>query len=368
MLLLACILGCLSYGMASSTLGTTLPELRQRWSLTPARMGMFALLQAIGLIVSSSGAGWWMDAQGRRVPVMLALALSALSVAMLPRSRSFTVACAWFFLSGIGLGCISTGYNSLIPSIDPANMASISNFVQLFFGLGGLLTPLLAARLFQGRLNAACLAVAATLLLAMLAIAPAEIPTLSAAANAGLPLEDLRFWLLCFMLFVYVAAEICAWNWLAPFFIAQGLPAQRALTLLSLGFGAGLLLGRLAAAVSLRGADPKLTLVIAAAGIALATAGLLMARRPALLAATVFASGFTMGPIFPTVISLVNQIFPGNASVVGVAVTAGWAGLAISSYTIGRLAGGEAANLKRALVMLPSLSLALLLAALRLMA
>ena len=51
----------------------------------------------------------------------------------------------FMFLLGLGGGIIVTGANALAGDINEARRASTLNLLNLFFGLGGLLTPLIAA-------------------------------------------------------------------------------------------------------------------------------------------------------------------------------------------------------------------------------
>ena len=55
-----------------------------------------------------------------------------------------------YFVLGLGGGIIVTGANALASDVDETRRASTLNFLNLFFGLGGLLTPFLAANLLHG--------------------------------------------------------------------------------------------------------------------------------------------------------------------------------------------------------------------------
>ena len=56
-------------------------------------------------------------------------------------------------LLGCGGGAIVTGANTLPPFITSATLTTggVFNLLNLFFGLGGLVTPLIAANLFQNQ-------------------------------------------------------------------------------------------------------------------------------------------------------------------------------------------------------------------------
>jgi hypothetical protein len=66
-----------------------------------------------------------------------------------------------------------------------------------------------------------------------------------------------------------------------------------------------------------------------------------------------------MAPVFPTTLAVVNATFTGNlvATATGIALTAGWLGLVVSSPLIGGIAGDDPRRLKKALLLLPIFSL-----------
>jgi FHS family L-fucose permease-like MFS transporter len=61
-----------------------------------------------------------------------------------------------------------------------------------------------------------------------------------------------------------------------------------------------------------------------------------------------------MAPVFPTTLAVVGTAYPQLAgTAIGLVITCGWAGLAVSSPIIGALAGGDPKRLKNALLLIP---------------
>src|SRR6202161_2809853 len=106
MLILAASLAIFVYGMTAATLGTILPDLSTRFRLTPKQNGTIAFCQALGLILASIGVGPLVDYEGKKAGLVLGLALSALAVALLPRSSGYRSIAARMFLLGTGGGII----------------------------------------------------------------------------------------------------------------------------------------------------------------------------------------------------------------------------------------------------------------------
>jgi MFS family permease len=85
---------------------------------------------------------------------------------------------------------------------------------------------------------------------------------------------------------------------------------------------------------------------------------MLRTRNPMVAWILTFLAGMSMGPVFPTTVALVGDVFPRmTGTAIGIAITSGWIGLAVSSRVIGFIAAGDPARLKKALLVLPGMSL-----------
>jgi fucose permease len=374
MLIAAAILAIFVYGMIAAMLGTILPDLSKRFNLTPNQNGNIALAQAIGLMVGSLGVGPVVDAQGYKLGLVLGLALIALALFVLPKAGGYGQIMMYLFLLGLGGGIIVTGANALVGDIGGENRAAVLNFLNLFFGLGGLATPFIAANLLGGSSTRLCFLTAILTAVTLVLHATVTMPAPSSARGldvntASSLLGSPALWLLAALLFLYVACEVGVWNWLARHLIAQGIPESRALNILSLGFALGLLVGRMAVAPVFAALTPQTVLLIAAALMAVTTFFALQTRAPGVAWLAVFLAGIAMAPVFPTTLAITGSAFPATAATaIGVVVTAGWLGLAVSSRIIGAIAGADPTRLKKALLVLPAFSVAMILVTLALRA
>lgn len=363
MLIFAAILAIFVYGMTAAMLGTLLPELSERFHLTPAQNGAIAFAQAVGLMLASLGVGPLLDTEGDKVGLVLGLAFMAVALFALPRSRGFRSIALLLFMLGVGGGIVVTGANALVSGVTPEHRATALNLLNLFFGLGGLATPFIAANLFKRNWVRLCLTVAGVTVAALVVQFMAAMPAAPGAsgfvlAQAAPVLGRPLLFLLGLFMFLYVACEVGVWNWLPRHLIAQGVPESRALNILSLGFALGLLVGRLAASsVLLRVPAVEVTL---AASIAMAVTTFLMLRthRAGLAGVLVFVAGLSMAPVFPTLLALTGTAFPHmTGTAIGFVITCGWAGIAVSSKVIGGIAGGDPLRLKKALLLIPASAL-----------
>ncbi|MBI3210980.1 MAG: MFS transporter [Candidatus Solibacter usitatus] len=374
MLIVAAILAIFVYGMIAAMLGTVLPDFSKRFSLTPKQNGNIAMSQAIGLMIGSFFIGPLVDTQGVRVGLLLGLGLISLALFGLRTAQSGAVIAGMMMLLGTGGGCIVTAANTLPPHIkmEALTTAGVYNLLNLFFGLGGLVTPLIAASLFKNNSNKLLLFAGSLCLVTFVDHAATEMPP--AAGKVGFQVSSVTELLsqgsllaIALVLFVYVAAEVGVWNWLTRHLIAQGVDEKKALTILSLGFALGLLLGRVAISPMLGNIKPEQALIGASVLMAITTFLIAQSTKPSVAWGLVFLAGVAMAPVFPTALAIVGTKFPDKAATaIGIAVTAGWFGLVVSSPIIGGIAGDDPKRLKKALLVLPACSVIMLLAALAL--
>jgi fucose permease len=360
MLIFAAIVAIFVYGMTAALLGTILPDLSDRFHLTPSQNGTIAFAQALGLIIASLAVGPLLDNEGKKLGLILGLAFIAVALFALPRSSGFRSIVFLLFLLGVGGGIVVTGANALVSDVSEAHRATALNMVNLFFGLGGLVTPFIAANLFARNWIRLCYTVATLTVLTLAVQAAAKMPAPSGAggfvlAAAAPVLGRPLLFLLGLFLFLYVSCEVGIWNWLPRHLIAQSIPESRALNILSLGFALGLLIGRVGVSPILIHAPAIKVLLVAAIGMAVTTFLMLRSNNPLTAAAFVFLAGLSMAPVFPTTLAIVGDTFPRmTGTAIGFVITCGWVGLAVSSRIIGFIAGGDPQRLKKALLVIPA--------------
>ena len=360
MLIFSAIIAIFVYGMISAMLGTILPDLSDRFRLSPRQNGTIAFAQAIGLIIASLGVGPLLDDEGKKLGLIIGLALIATALLGLPRSSGFRSIVFLLFLLGVGGGIVVTGANALVSDVGEAHRATALNLVNLFFGLGGLATPFIAANLFGRNWVRLCYTIAALTVVSLAIEATTKMPAPTGAggfvlADAAPVLGRPLLFLLGLFLFLYVSCEVGIWNWLPRHLIAQGIPESRALNILSLGFALGLLIGRVAVSPILIHVPAITVLLFASIVMALSTFLMLRLSNSFTAAAMVFLAGLSMAPVFPTTLAIVGDNFPRmTGTAIGFVITCGWIGLAVSSRIIGFIAGGDPRRLKSALLVIPA--------------
>ncbi|HLG98847.1 MAG TPA: MFS transporter [Bryobacteraceae bacterium] len=362
MLILAAILAIFIYGMLAAMLGTILPDLSKRFSLTPKQNGTIALFQAVGLMIASVAVGPLIDNEGKKAGLVLGLAIITIGLVLLPRSRGFGPIASDLLLLGLGGGIIVTAANALASDAAPDRRGTALNLLNLFFGLGGLATPFISANLLARNSVRLCYLIAGLGGIALLVNVATPMPQPTGAqsfvfSQIGDVVGRPALWLLAFLLFLYVACEVGVWNWLVQHLVAQGIAESRALNTLSLGFALGLLLGRVAVAPVLISVPALTVTLVASVFMVFTTYLMLQTRDPKTAGVLVFLAGLSMSPVFPTTLAITGDVFTRmTGTAMGIVITSGWFGLAVSSRIVGSIAGGDPKRLKRALLILPAMS------------
>ena len=144
----AAILAILVYGMIAPVLGTLLPALSTRFAMTPDQNGTLAAVKAIGLVIASLAIGPLIDLRGKKAALVGGMLLITAALLLLPGATGFGMLAVYFLVLNLGGGMIVTGSNALASDVGEENRGSTLNMLNLFFGLGGFLTPFLAAYFF----------------------------------------------------------------------------------------------------------------------------------------------------------------------------------------------------------------------------
>lgn len=363
MLILSAILVIFTYGLIAPILGALLPS----YGLTAGQNGSLALLYALGLVVASLSAGPFIDIKGSKLAILTGLALIVASLAAAPNAGGFGGLLAVYFVLGIGGGIVVTGSNALAGAVDPARRGSVLNFLNLFFGLGSIITTFIASE----KINPAmvCYFIAALTVVAFLVSLVTRMPAPSGKASFQLSevpalLGKPQLMLLSFFLFLYVACEVGVWNWLKTYLVETvHFDASSAGHVVSYGFAFGILLGRVVVSRVLIKVPALMVTLTASVLMAITTYLMLHLSSNAAITAAVFCAGLSMAPVFPTTLAMAQDAFPrGTATAMSIVITFGWIGLAVSSPIIGALA--EGGRYQRALMLIPVFSVLMLLVSL----
>ncbi len=354
MLILAAVLAVFVYGLIAPVLGALLPS----YQLNSGQEGMLALSYAIGLIVATLITGPMIDIKGNKSALVLGLALVSASLWAAPNAGGYAGLLVVYVVMGLGGGIVVTGANALAGAVDPTHRGSALNFLNVFFGLGGIVTTYAASNVLQP--VTLCYSIATLTLIALIVNIATKMP--GPSGELGFKLNEVpvliskpALMLLSLFLFLYVACEIGVWNWLQSYLISLNFTPKRAGSVVSYGFAFGILVGRAVVSRILVKVPAITVTFVAAILMAITTFVMLQLHSAGAITIAVFCAGLAMAPVFPTTLAMVGDAFPrGTATAMCIAITLGWVGLAVSSPIIGHVKADS--NLSHALLLLPFFS------------
>lgn len=331
-LTLACI-AFLTLGMLTSSLGPCLQNLADHIGASLALMGSVFTALFLGALFAQGLAGPGMDRLGARPVLLAGLTIIGIGSLGLGLSPWLWLALASTVLAGLGHGAVDVTINVMVSELYPQRRAAAVNLVNVFFGVGAFLGPMmagLALRLWDTALPALWLASGMTFLL--IPLVWLWVPRLAAPAEAGPQaayqpslLTAPRLWVFGLLLLVYVGVENGVGGW-TPSYLERsaGMAAAQAAMITS-GFWLAITISRAAATLLGTRVAPQ-TLLAGSLGLAL-LGGLVQAAgagQALLSVCGVLLLGLGFGPIFPTTIALITADFRGSTgAAAGVAVALG---------------------------------------------
>src|SRR6516162_3725709 len=130
-----------------AVLGTLfgLPEMRARLEIDLAQQGNMFLLLYVGILLATLVAGPVIDAIGNKVVLVASSVLVATGMAGLAYAHSFGGAAIPAVLLGVGGGGLNTSTNVLVSDLYGEKRGPMLNLLGIFYGIGALCIPLLAA-------------------------------------------------------------------------------------------------------------------------------------------------------------------------------------------------------------------------------
>lgn len=361
-----CCAALFLFAVYLGAIGIFLPVLGQTFHLGPAMQGRIFPANFGGFIVGVLTCGFLSDRIGRKRVLLGAILLFALAQGLVGFSRTFGSVLVGFALIGAGGGAMETVASALAADLFPQRRAAILNALQVAFGAGAALSPLLAHKLLMAGADwhrlffAVALAnLVLMLLLAFQALpaAPHQPESLTAAALHSV-LKHPIFLILCLCQALYVGAETGFSSWLPSYF--DRLPGGVAWAgIVVTGFWAAMTLGRAVVGGGIAGL-PLTRLVCGLAFLGAVAAGLtLLPHQTSIAFIGVLGTGLFFSGIFGLILAEAGDCFPHSAGTVfGCVVAAGGVGGAVVPWAIGALTG-SAWGWSGAMALIPAAALLL---------
>lgn len=309
-----------SAGLMIAVLGPSLPILAARLEIDIAALGGLFSTFSVGVMLAQVVCVWASGRFGQRATLAASMLLMGAGGVALTQSGNLLGILGAALVSGIGFGGVLAIGNTLIARLFAARSAAALNGINLFFGVGSIVGPALAAAANTrlGTPQVALWAGAGGLIaLAPLVLVAAAPPPNAPARGVGSARSKAsgRDWLFGLLLLAYTGTEIGFSAWLTLYMISSvAMPQAQAILVVS-GFWFALTTGRgLAAAFGSRLSPARLLMLCL---LGLLCGALLLAisiGQVWLTVVAVLVFGLSCGPIFPTVIAIITASDPTGAA------------------------------------------------------
>lgn len=333
------------FGIVLAILGTGfgLPEMRARLGIDLSQQGHLFLLLYLGIFISSLIVGPLIDSVGYKANLFVSCTLVSVAMVWFALVHSFASAAMAAVLLGAGGGGLNTCTNALVSDVYGDERGPMLNLLGIFFGVGAICVPLLAASI-EGHFRIPQLFVFCAVLAGVCALGYALLSFPPARAAQAFSLREVLgvakyegVLLLGFILFLESGNEACIGGWTSTFVNTIGYSARTA-TLVLASYWAALMVSRMVAARVLQGVG-KSHLVLIIALISLFGCVLLLATRSLiLLFAGTALIGLSYGPIFPTTLAIAGDRYSERAGTVfGLLFSIALMGGMLFPWTVGQV-------------------------------
>ena len=336
-------------GLIGNIIGPVMPSVIGEYGISLATAGMVFTAQGLGRIVAVFSTSSWSDRVGRKPVMRLGGILTVIG------AIGYGISPIWFgnilsaVVLGAGSGMLDGASNALVSDLYTEKRGLALNRLHVFFGLGSLIGPLVAA-LFLGIGNYWRL-----LFLVIAAMAGAHVVFSSSQSYPEVSigkgnnqdhvtqarktlLTSPEFWLLSGIMFTYsgMGGTIVGWvnTYLSDKLTVTVLLASVVLAL----YNVGLTVGRLIwGGVSERVGYPRTLLICALGGLVFVTSAVL-GRQLWWIAISFWLTGFFLAGLFPTAVAHGTGLFSQlTGTVSGYMITAASLGGMILPFLVGAL-------------------------------
>jgi len=307
--------GLFTFGVMTSFLGATLPELSAHLHFDMAPRGALFSFLYLPQVPMVFLAGPLIDRFGKKLVLAAGFLCSAAALVGMAYAPSYALLGALLVMLGLGGSSAMAAANTLIPDLYPANPSSALNLGGIFFGVGAIFFPWLIV-LMAHRLGLVATLWFIALLVGLVAVV-ALVQKFPPASMAGgfdwdramsLAINPAVI-ILAGVLFFYSALEISTSGFIRTFLEKDLAASSESSKIIYTAFWIMMMLGRLIASqVVKRVRGPQLLLGCSVGAIA---GLLLMALAPNVWIATagIILCGLSYAPVFPTTAGTASTYF-----------------------------------------------------------
>lgn len=327
---LASLMSLFCVGLYASAFGPVLPFVATDLGISLDTAGLLLTAMFIGSIAASASVAIALHGHDTRKLTIIGLVAAIAGVLMLGLAPNWGLALLAGGLLGIGDGLIIAALHILM-GLTSKDVPSAMSRLNLFFALGAIAGPIWAGIVLAATgerwivYSGIGVFAALTLLVLVAATGPAHEAIAAPDEEFRLP-GNPTAWIMGGVLFLYVGAEFGLGSWVSSYTRETAHAGVMAGALLTAGYWGALAVGRVLSSMYFaRGGEATRLLAASAAGAGVAALVLALSSGVlAIAAASAFAAGLFLGPVWPTTMAIASEGSMANAT--AATVTMGNAG------------------------------------------
>lgn len=338
-------------GANDGSFGVILPHVRSHYDLNNSIVSLLFLFSTFGYLCAAFSNGLTVEKLGKGGALLCGALLFTLGAALVSLQPPFFLVLPCMLILGFGTAMLDAGLNTFIAGLP--HSAALLNYFHAFYGVGAWLGPLAATGLLAFNLNWNMIYMlwSALGLLSLLSLGiilrrtpistPEEHATDEKKGNVMLLALRMRsVWLAAIFLLFYVGAEVTLGSWSYSFLTEERHGDAVLMGTVVSGYWLGLTLGRLILAQFTQRLGAKRIILLCLGGVICGLLLVWLAPSNIIAAIGLFVTGFSLGPIFPTTISIMSELVPSRllASAIGFLASLGSMGAAFFPWVTGNLA------------------------------
>ncbi|KAI0141555.1 major facilitator superfamily domain-containing protein [Xylariaceae sp. FL1272] len=357
----ACFWSFIVIGTNAAAYGALIPYIQTDYNLTYTLVSLIFLSPVVGHTVSALLNNWVHELWGQRGVALISSGCHVVAYAIMAVHPPYPLLVIAFLISGFGDAVGNAGWHVFIGNLD--NATQLLGFLNGFFGIGGVIAPLIATSFIVTagqRWN--------TFYYFMLGLAVLELVSTvacfwsstgsayrAAIVSDGLGNESKNAtlkealisrpsarltWLCSLFLVGYAGIEVALGGWIVDFMIHVRHGSEFASGITATGFWLGITVGRFVLCF----VTPKIGDSLASTIYLVLIIGLeltfWLVPHFIISAVTIGFQGFFLGPLFPAVVVVMSKLLPRrlHVSALGFATAFGSGGATVLPFAIGAIA------------------------------
>jgi MFS transporter, FHS family, Na+ dependent glucose transporter 1 len=335
-------LAFVALGLASASLGPTLPGLAENTQTQLREISFLFTGRSLGYLLGSFFGGRLYDRKPGHPVMGLMLIGMAMALTLTPTVSLLWLLTGLLLLLGIAEGAVDVGGNTLLVWVHRHQVGPFMNGLHFFFGIGAFLSPLIIAQavLVSGDIAWAYWILALLILPVALWLLRLPSPPAQTITKDG-PVGQVNHRLVALIVlffFLAVSAEVSFGGWIFTYTRQLNLANETVAAYLTSAFWGALTVGRLLAIPIAVHVRPRYILLGDLLGC-LVSVGLILIWPSSILATwlATLGIGLSMASIFPTTLSLAERRMTITGQVTGWFFVGASAGGMFLPWLIGQL-------------------------------